>query len=138
MTYLVLEAKTGEVCYSTVGHLPVLRRSGASKSVEILYGDEGLPLGIEKEPLLADRKTQLAPGDTLLLVTNGVVEALGPDRNAFAMERLAEVFSQNGTGVGKVVEGVFKEISRVSPEPGGDDLMVLAVTWTPTHPGSRS
>jgi sigma-B regulation protein RsbU (phosphoserine phosphatase) len=138
MTYLVLGAKTGEVCYSTVGHLPVLRRNGANQDVEILYGDEGLPLGIEKEPLLADRKIQLAPGDTLLLVTDGVVEPLGPDRNVFTMDRLAEVFSQNGTGAGKVVEGVFKEISRVSPEAGGDDLTVLAVTWTPAHQGSRS
>ncbi len=31
MTYLVLEAKTGEVCYATGGHLPMLRRSGATQ-----------------------------------------------------------------------------------------------------------
>ena len=78
MTYLVLEAQTGELCYATGGHLPMLRRSGATHEVEILYGDEGLPLGIEKDSLLADRKIQLAPGDTLLLVTDGVVEAWVP------------------------------------------------------------
>jgi serine phosphatase RsbU (regulator of sigma subunit) len=137
MTYLVLEAKTGEVCYSTGGHLPILRRSGSTKKVEILYGDEGLPLGIEREPLLVDRKIQLAPGDTLLLVTDGVVEALDTDRNTFTMDRLAEVFSQNGTGAGEVVEGVFNEISRVSTDPAGDDLTVLAVTWSPAPVGVR-
>ncbi len=137
MTYLVLEAKTGEVCYSTGGHLPILRRSGTTKKVEILYGDKGLPLGIERESLLADRKIQLAPGDTLLLVTDGVVEALDMDRSVFKMDRLAEVFSQTGTEVDEVVEGVFNEISRISAKPAGDDLTVLAVTWAPTPPGVR-
>ena len=52
MTYLVLEAQSGELCYATGGHLPMLRRSQATHEVEILYGDEGLPLGIEKDALL--------------------------------------------------------------------------------------
>ena len=138
MTYLVLEAKTGEVCYATGGHLPMLRRSGATHEVEILYGDEGLPLGIERDSLLADRKIQLAPGDTLLLVTDGVVEALGPDRNVFKMDDLANVFRQQGSSAGNVVEGVFDEIGRVSPEPAEDDLTVLAVTWTPQPTGVRT
>ncbi len=46
--------------------------------------------------MLADRKIQLAPGDSLLMVTDGVVEALGPDRNDFKMDRLAEVFWSAG------------------------------------------
>ena len=98
MTYLALEALTGELCYATGGHLPMLRRSGATHEVEILYGDEGLPLGIEKDSLLTDRKIQLAAGDTLLLVTDGVVEALGPDRDHFQMDKLAEIFRQAGSG----------------------------------------
>jgi len=59
MTYLELEAETGEVCYASGGHLPMLRRNGATRAVEILQGDEGLPLGVENNPLLADRKIQL-------------------------------------------------------------------------------
>ena len=138
ITYLVLEAKTGELCYATGGHLPMLRRSGATHEVEILYGDEGLPLGIEKDSLLADRKIQLASGDTLLLVTDGVVEALGPDRNIFKMDKLAEIFRQQSSSAGQVVEGVFAEIGRVLPEPAEDDLTVLAVTWTPQTTGVQA
>ena len=138
MTYLVLEAKTGEVCYATGGHLPMLRRSGATHEVEILYGDEGLPLGIETDSLLADRKIQLAPGDTFMLVTDGVVEALGPDRNVFKMDKLPEVFRQQGSSASDVVQGVLEETGRVSPEPAEDDLTVLAVTWTPQPTGARA
>jgi serine phosphatase RsbU (regulator of sigma subunit) len=88
--------------------------------------------------LLADRKIQLAPGDTLLLVTDGVVEALGPDRDVFKMDDLANVFRQQGSSAGNVVDGVFEEIGRVSPEPAEDDLTVLAVTWTPQPTGGRT
>jgi serine phosphatase RsbU (regulator of sigma subunit) len=135
MTYLVLEVETGELCYSTGGHLPMLRRSGATHEVEILYGDEGLPLGIEKNSLLADRKIQLAPGDSLLLVTDGVVEALSPDRNVFKMDQLAELFRQQGSGATQIVEAIFEEIGRISAAPPEDDLTVLALTWTPQHAG---
>ena len=117
--------------------LPILRRSGATHNVEILFGDEGLPLGIEKDSMLADRKIQLAAGDTLLLVTDGVVEALGPDRTAFKMEKLAEVFRQEGSGASQLVDDIFEEISRISPMPPEDDLTVLAVTWTPQRTGVR-
>jgi len=135
MTYLVLEAETGELCYATGGHLPMLRRSGATHEVEILYGDEGLPLGIEKDALLVDRKIQLAAGDTLLLVTDGVVEALGPDRTTFKMEHLAEIFRQEGSGASQLVEDIFERIGRISAGPPEDDLTVLAVTWTPQRTG---
>ena len=119
MTYLALEAQTGELCYATAGHLPMLRRSGATQEVEILYGDDGLPLGIEKNSLLADRKIQLAAGDTLLLVTDGVVEALGPDRDHFQMDKLAEIFRQAGSGASQLVEDIFEEIGRIFADASG-------------------
>jgi serine phosphatase RsbU (regulator of sigma subunit) len=74
----------------------------------------------------------------LLLVTDGVVEALGPDRNVFKMDKLADVFCRQGSSVGQVVEGVFEEIGRVSPEGAEDDLTVLVVTWTPQPTGVRA
>lgn len=135
MTYLVLEAETGQLCYSTGGHLPMLRRSGATQEVEILYGDQGLPLGIEKDALLVDRRIQLAPGDTLLLVTDGVVEALAPDRSEFKMERLAQIFREEASGASQLVEDMFERIGAITPGPPEDDLTVLAVTWTPQRAG---
>jgi sigma-B regulation protein RsbU (phosphoserine phosphatase) len=135
MTYLALDAQSGEVCYATGGHLPILRRHGATRAVEILYGDEGLPLGIEKHSLVADRKLQLAPGDTLLLVTDGVVEALSGDKAVFNMDKLATIFGQDGSGPEQLVEDIFEEMGRISPGPPEDDLTVLAVTWAPQHPG---
>lgn len=138
MTYLVLDPQAGEVCYAAAGHLPMLRRRGGTHDVEILSGDEGLPLGIEKRPLLADHTLRLAPGDTLLLVTDGVVEVLCHDRAVFKMDRLAEIFRRAGAGAGQLVEGIFDEMGRLCSVPPGDDLTVLAITWTPERAGVSS
>jgi serine phosphatase RsbU (regulator of sigma subunit) len=73
----------------------------------------------------------------LLLVTDGVVEALGPDRNVFKMDKLAEIFRQKDFGASQLVEDVFEEIGRISSAPPEDDLTVLAVTWTPQGTGVR-
>ena len=116
----------------------MLRRSGATHEVDILYGDEGIPLGIEKNSLLADRKIQLAPGDTLLLVTDGVVEALETDRNIFKLDKLALSLGKANSGPSQIVESIFKEISRISPGPPEDDLTAMAITWTPPPRGEQA
>jgi serine phosphatase RsbU (regulator of sigma subunit) len=97
--------------------------------------DEGLPLDIEEQPLLADRKVPLAPGDTLLLVTDGVVETLTGDRTFFNMDKLAAILGQDGSGPAQLVEDIFEEMGRISPGPPEDDLTVLAVIRTPQHSG---
>jgi sigma-B regulation protein RsbU (phosphoserine phosphatase) len=137
MTYLVREAQSGELCYATGGHFPMLHRSGVTRDVEIRDGDEGLPLGTEKDSLLADRTIQLAAGDTLLLVTDGVVEALGTDRSVFQIDKRAEIFRKEGSGASQIGEDIFEEIGRISPAPPEDDLTALAVTWTPHGTGVR-
>jgi len=137
MACLVREAQSGELCYASGGHLPMLRRRGATPDVEILCGDEGLPLGIEKDSMPANRKIPLAPGDTLLLVTDGVVEALGLDRGVFKMQKRAEIFRQQGSSASQLVEEVFEAIGLISPTSPEDDLAVLAFTWTPQRTGVR-
>jgi len=113
----------------------MLRRRGATHDVEILSGGEGLPLGIERRPLLVDLTLQLAPGGTLLLVADGVVESLCNNRAVFKMDKLVEIFGRAEPGAGTRVEAIFEEIGRLTPAPPGDDLSVLAITWTPQGSG---
>ena len=113
----------------------MLRRRGSTHDVEILSGGEGLPLGIERRPLLVDRSLQLAPGDTLLLVTGGVVESLCNNRAVFKMDKLVEIFGRAEPGAGPLVEAIFEEIGRLIPAPSGDDLTVPAITRTPQESG---
>jgi hypothetical protein len=57
--YPELEVKTGEVCYSTEGHLPILRRRGATQKWKYSAAARRRPLGIERAPLSWERLAEV-------------------------------------------------------------------------------
>lgn len=129
MTYLVLDSASGELRYSSAGHLPILRRKGETGIVEVLAEDRGLPLGIVSRPNLCERCLVLEPRETLLLVTDGVIEALSGNHATFDFDRLVEIFRRQPPADNRLVDAVFEEIGRVSaaarPE---DDMTVLTLS----------
>jgi tetratricopeptide (TPR) repeat protein len=50
----------------------------------------GLPLGASRDAPSSTVSDELGPGDMLLLVSDGVVEAMSPEREIFGFERLEE------------------------------------------------
>jgi PAS domain S-box-containing protein len=73
LSLAILDPETGSGALVVAGCEPalILRASGAAEP----QGARGLPLGIEREELYAATPFHLAPGDTLLLVTDGITEA---------------------------------------------------------------
>jgi hypothetical protein len=87
--YGVLEARNGSLRYSNAGHNhPILlRRDGA---VERL-GVGGLVLGAFPDREYGEAELRFAPGDRLLLFTDGITEAWRADEEMFGEERLLDV-----------------------------------------------
>ena len=73
-----LDTRTGRIEYVNAGHTPplLLTRSGA---VEL--GDSDLLLGVVARAEFTNRVLQLAPGDSLVLYTDGVTEARDAEGN---------------------------------------------------------
>ncbi len=135
MAYLVLDASSGEVRYSSGGHLPALRRRGQTGAVEVLTEGRGIPLGIDPRPGLSECRLALEPRDTLLMVTDGVIESLNGRQVGAAFDTLMEVFRRKGSDDEHLVDAVFGEIGRLSPGAHPeDDMTVLSLSWT----GDRS
>lgn len=93
--YGLLDPMSGKLDYVCAGHpFPLLRRAGGG--VEEL-GRGGLPLGLRPQLDLRTGATELAPGDLLLLYTDGLPEALHqPTARAFGFERLPALVSPGG------------------------------------------
>ena len=66
---------------------PFIRRADGSVVWMPAYG---LPLGSSRDAPSSMVSDELGPGDTLLLVSDGVVEAMSPEREIFGFERLEE------------------------------------------------
>jgi len=84
-----LEANTGVVRYANAGHNPalILRRHG---EVERLTAT-GIPLGVLEAAPYSGEEVILAPGDTLLIYTDGITEATNPEGEEYGLERLEEL-----------------------------------------------
>jgi serine phosphatase RsbU (regulator of sigma subunit) len=79
----------GQLTFVNAGHnFPVLRRaSGATERLE----SSGLPLGISPTATFPSARVRLEPGDTLILFTDGVVEAFNSAGEEFSDPRLVRV-----------------------------------------------
>jgi phosphoserine phosphatase RsbU/P len=86
-----LDPCSGRLVHASAGHPPALILA-ADGTVRAMLGATGCPLGLFEETCYeAEHLPQLAPGDLLLLLTDGVTEAESPDGLVFGMDRALDV-----------------------------------------------
>jgi PAS domain S-box-containing protein len=125
--HLDLSRGTARATVACGGHpLPLLvRSSGAADYV----GAPGTLLGLVPQPDLQDRVTELAPGDTLVLYTDGLTEAGAPGR-IWSEPELAEAAAATaGRPAGEVVDRLVGAALGSLAVPR-DDVAVLALRAT--------
>jgi serine phosphatase RsbU (regulator of sigma subunit) len=126
----VLDTQTGELVCSNAGHVqPLVRR--ASGVVEECRLETGVPLGVSAGFEFASQRLVLAPGDTLLVVTDGVTEALDPAGEFFGYQRLADNLLQlSGSDSKCCVTETLATVERFQAEcPQSDDIAVVALRY---------
>jgi sigma-B regulation protein RsbU (phosphoserine phosphatase) len=128
--YAVLDTRTGAVEYGNAGHNPpyVLRRGGA---VETLERTGDLVLGASEAAPYHARSTRLESGDTLLLFTDGVTEAVDATDTLFGDERLTTYLGgAKGVEVRALIGGLVETVRAFAGDtPQSDDLTALAVRY---------
>jgi phosphoserine phosphatase RsbU/P len=89
------DARTGQFVYVRAGHVPpFLRRAGGA--MERLTGAGGFPIGIIGAATYSCSATVLNPGDCVLALTDGITEAMSPEKRLFGeagIEAFEPVFS---------------------------------------------
>jgi serine phosphatase RsbU (regulator of sigma subunit) len=124
----VLDVPSGTMSYCNCGHNPplVIRRGeGTFESLR----NCGPPLGIADDINYVPRSITLAPGDLLLLYTDGVTEAENPQLAQFGIERLEQtILETRGQPARRVVEHVIKSVAAFAKgAPQSDDITCVAI-----------
>ena len=92
--YAVYEPETGEFTYASGGHdAPLLVRADGSSELLPLTG--GIALGIIPELEYGQNTVKLNPGETIVLYTDGITEAMNNEGEQFGVERMREVFANS-------------------------------------------
>jgi len=88
---IVLDSVSRSFRFARAGHDPLLWYHAANQTVEML-SPKGMALGIERDGLLeatfVEKEYQLAPGDILLLHTDGITENFNPSGDEFGCDKL--------------------------------------------------
>lgn len=125
----ILDHTTGELAYSNAGHNPpvLVRRGGA----DWLALPKGLFLGVMEEASYRDASVTLAPGDRLLVYTDGVTEAMNEAGELYSGERLLEVApGLAGLEPKAACEAVAASVREFAGDaPQADDITLLALLY---------
>lgn len=114
--------------FVNAGHNPpfLLRRTG---EIELL-SDGGLVLGIMETMIPYEEKTiELQRGDTVLMYTDGVTEALSPESEEFTEERTEAALRKNTSASAQgIIETVLSDVqAHADIAPQSDDITMIVL-----------
>lgn len=125
---LFLDEKTVTFDYAGVGHPPAVV-FGVSGS-RLLASEAGLlGIGLVEPDALGSARTTLEPGESVLIYTDGLADAMNPDDVLFGEPRIrAVVEAAVGLEPAAVLDRVEEEVARhVHPGHAADDINLVLI-----------
>ncbi|NQT15235.1 MAG: SpoIIE family protein phosphatase [Planctomycetes bacterium] len=138
-----IDPQTRSLSYINAGHPPgyVLDKSGAVKAT---LNSGTLPLAVQPDTEFPiGGPVVLETGDTVLLITDGVLEAMSPGRQMFGAERMLEVVRENRAGCAReIIDGLYRAIRDFTQrDQTMDDVTIVVIRLTespnPAHLSAR-
>ncbi len=122
-----LDPQTGALSFINAGHNPPLIVHAAGTIENLSSG--GLPLGIMPNSPYREGRTQLQPGDVLVIYSDGVSEAVNPQGEEFGAPRLHSVVGLNiersAAGIRDRIESALTKFAQGTP--AADDITLVIV-----------
>jgi serine phosphatase RsbU (regulator of sigma subunit)/anti-sigma regulatory factor (Ser/Thr protein kinase) len=133
--YAIYDPRDDSLVYASAGHPPPLRRQ-ADGTVAALPCMMDVALGWMPALAYSDQHASLAPGETLLLYTDGVTEAFSDQGEAYGDARLVQWLSAIAPGTAAAaVESLVRDVARfVNGAEASDDLTCLVLRRQPGVP----
>jgi len=132
--YIILDSKKRIINYASAGHNPMILYRGRTKKSYYL-NPKGFPIGIKlpdpalfRKSITSDR-LKLQEDDVLIAYTDGVTEAMNPQRECFGEERLLSAIRRyEGLKVEPLVDKIHDEITIFTGgQAQSDDITLVAI-----------
>lgn len=122
-----LDETTGHLRFVNAGHNPPMICRADGQLIELKDG--GLPLGLMSSADYQVGSEVLNPGDSLVIYSDGLTEAVGPDGDEFGTLRLAEVLREGvGDSAARLRDRIESALSAfTATAPASDDITMVIV-----------
>jgi phosphoserine phosphatase RsbU/P len=120
--------------YVSAGH-PSGYVVGHDGSIREVLGSTGVPLGLTDEADFPEAQTvALETGDHVLLLTDGIIEAVGSDRSFFGADRAIDVLrARLGESPAQIVEALHRAVRQFAGNSDlADDVTSLVIKVGPS------
>lgn len=130
-----LATENGRFTFANAGHTRPLWWQVANQSCQTLKTD-GVVLGVLSEVEIEEQTIEIAPGDILLLYTDGVTEAINADYEEYGLARLEATFiqavSQVETTIQSITDAILADVHQfVGNTDQYDDITLVVIGREP-------
>ncbi|NOX54985.1 MAG: SpoIIE family protein phosphatase [Planctomycetes bacterium] len=128
VTYIliVLDVEKHEMSLVNAGHMSpmILKPDGELEEID----DEtiGLPVGVVEDYPYDVVRRPVAPGEIIVLFTDGVDEAMNPDGELYTLDRMRQFIRNNRGGAAELGEALLADVRRhANGRPQNDDITIM-------------
>ncbi len=131
VTFIIgfVDPETGDLEFVNCGHMPLMIRKIDGTIEEIGEAEVGLPLGVMEGYPYEVVKRRLEPGETVVLYTDGVSEAMNPNSDLYGMDRLRELVHSSVAGkaedLGKTILADVRKFANGRDQ--NDDITIMVI-----------
>jgi serine phosphatase RsbU (regulator of sigma subunit) len=123
MLAAVLDPAENDVCIVNAGHMAPLLRRPSGEIEEVGESQGGLPLGIDGDSTYQQFSVRLAPGDSLIMYTDGVLDAENAQNERYGTERLYPMVAKQAASAPELGQQVISDVKRfIGNHPQADDI----------------
>jgi serine phosphatase RsbU (regulator of sigma subunit)/DNA-binding NarL/FixJ family response regulator len=128
--YGVLDPESGALTYCSAGHHPAYLLGTRHAKQTTSLAATGMALGVSEVASWEERTIHLAPGDALVIYTDGITEAQDPSGQFFGERRLLEAVPAGSNRTAQsILDGVLAATYRfVGTAPQFDDITLVVLT----------
>jgi phosphoserine phosphatase RsbU/P len=112
MVLVLLDWVTHRLQLVNAGHVRPLLRRTTGEVLEVGAVESGLPLGILPNVEYRQAELDMGPGETLLLVTDGIIEAQNGQGALYGTARLREVYASCGGSAFDIAQSILDDMGR--------------------------
>ena len=124
--FAVLDPRTGRIRYANAGHdVPYVHTANGVAELRA----RGMPLGLMPGMEYEEKEAVLAPGESILLHSDGLAEAHNAERQMFGFPRLKQLVAEHAGGQ-KLIDELLTALDHFTP-PGWqqeDDITLVTLS----------